>query len=196
MYKREDTFYKRAKKEGYPSRAVYKLKELAKKYAIVGKGDRVLDLGCAPGGWSQVALEIVGSQGKVVGVDITEMKGFQRQNFRFVQGDIRDDMTLKRAMEALKGPCDAVLSDLSPHLTGIKPKDEAQAAELFATAWSCARKTLRPGGNILMKLFPGPEADSLAKEIRPTFREVTLTRPGATRKASSELYLIGKGFRG
>jgi len=193
---RKDSYYRKAKREGYSSRAAYKLKELVAKYRILGKGDTILELGCSPGGWTQVALEIVGPSGRVVGVDVADMKMARAENFIFVQGDVKDSETLKRAFTALNGPCNAVISDLSPHLTGIKPRDEAATKEMLEAGWSVARKTLKNGGNILFKVFPSRDLEPILKEIRSCFRSSFLTRPSATRRASSEFYLTGKGFQG
>jgi len=193
---RKDSYYRKAKREGYSSRAAYKLKELVAKYRIFGKGDTILELGCSPGGWTQVALEIIGLKGRVVGVDVSEMKMARAENFVFIQGDVMDPETLNRASSALNGPCDAVISDLSPHLTGIKPRDEATTKEIIEAGWSVARKTLKNGGNILFKVFPSRDLEPILREIRSSFQKSFLTRPSATRRASSEFYLTGKGFKG
>lgn len=188
MYQRKDHFYKRAKKEGYASRAAYKLLEIQKKYKILKPGDTVLDLGCAPGGWLQVAAQIVGPKGKVIGIDRLPLKINPPANARFLQKNI--EAAVQELPEA-----DVILSDLSPDLSGIAFKDTYASFELLRTVWQTAQTRLQKGGNLVVKVFPGPEAGQSQKEMTPHFRTVKNFCPEATRKASSEVYLLAIGYK-
>lgn len=195
MYKRKDGFYQQAKLKGYRSRAAFKLKQLNRDYYLIKQGERVVDLGCAPGGWMQVALELVGEQGFVLGIDMIPIENLGGKNTVFLQGDIRDDWIAKVIREKLGGPADLVLSDLSPNLTGIKHADHHYSIQLSRDAFRLAKGILKRRGSFLVKSFLGPEFDSFKKEMEAAFETVKATRPEATRKASRELYLIGKGYR-
>jgi 23S rRNA (uridine2552-2'-O)-methyltransferase len=195
MYKRKDGFYRQAKLKGYRSRAAFKLKQLDRDYHLIKQGDRVVDLGCAPGGWMQVALELVGEHGFVLGIDMIPIENLGGKNVAFLQGDIREEWVSGAIRKKLGGPADLVISDLSPNLTGIKHADHYHAIQLSRDAFRLAKGILKRRGNFLIKTFLGPEFDSFKKEVEASFKTVKATRPEATRKASRELYLIGKGYR-
>jgi 23S rRNA (uridine2552-2'-O)-methyltransferase len=195
MYERKDAFYRQAKKEGYRSRAAYKLLQIAAKERTVRPGDRVIDAGAAPGGWSQVILALVGPKGKVAAVDLLPMAALPADNFRFWQRDIADPALPAELVAFLGGLADTVLSDAAPNTTGSSFTDQARSADLVRTVFSLARDTLRDGGTFLAKIFGGAEADAVFRELKPHFRELRRVRPEATRKESFELYLLGKGFR-
>lgn len=192
---RRDSYYWRARREGYRSRAAYKLAQLDDRERLLKPGARVLDLGCAPGSWMQVALERVGEHGRVVGIDLVPVAPLPDPRAAVVQGDIRDEATAEAAAAALGGPADVVLSDLAPKLSGVRDADVARSLELLAAAVRIARRLLRPGGSFVAKVFESPETESAVRSLRPAFASLKLTSPEATRKASSELYLVGKGFR-
>lgn len=194
-YNRRDVFYRRAKGEGYRSRAAYKLLELNRRYHLLRPADRVVDLGAAPGGWLQVASQLVGPKGKVVGVDLKIIDTLKDKNTTTLQGDIASEETQKKIREILESDADCVLSDLSPSLSGIRDADMSRSIELNRTALRVATRLLRPGGNFLMKSFVGEELNDLAAEIQKWFRSVQRTRPEATRKGSSEIYFCAKGFQ-
>ena len=194
MYERKDAFYRKAKAQGLRSRAAFKLEDLDRR--LLREGDRVLDLGCWPGGWLQVAARRVGSRGQVVGIDRKKLAPIALANVCVLEGDAADEATLEAARQALGGPADIVLSDLSPELSGIRDRDEARASELVRLALAIAEKMLRPGGSLLCKLFMNSEYAAILEELRARFAEVLVTRSQASRKGSAELYVIAKGFGG
>lgn len=192
---RRDPYYWRAKREGYRSRAAFKLAELDARERLLRPGARVLDLGCAPGGWMQVALGRVGAGGRVVGVDVAEVPALPEPHAVLVRGDMRDPAVVEALGEALGGPADVVLSDLSPKLSGIRDADLARSLDLVEAAVEVARRLLRPGGAFVAKVFDAPETQALVARLRPSFQSLKIVNPAASRKASTESYLVGKGFR-
>ena len=196
MYKRKDAFYVRAKKEGYRSRAAYKLLEFAGAEKVVAAGDFVIDAGATPGGWSQVLLRLVGTRGKVAAVDILPMDTLPGGNFRFFPGDLADRALIAEIVAFFGRKADAIVSDAAPNTTGISFTDQARSADLVRAVLALARETLREGGTFLAKIFEGAEADDVVKDLRRSFGEVRRIRPSATRKESFELYLLARGFRG
>ncbi|MFQ5902579.1 MAG: RlmE family RNA methyltransferase [Candidatus Binatia bacterium] len=195
IYHPKDAFYRRAKKEGYRSRAAYKLLELNRRFNLIRPGDRVVDLGAAPGGWLQVASQLTGSKGKVIGVDIQPIEVFNEKNVFLLQADITSQDSQEKVKELLGSWADCVLSDLSPRLSGIHHADVSRSVELGRSALKVASRLLRPGGNFLVKTFVGEELDTFSLELQEHFRSVQRTRPEATRKGSSEIYLCAKGFQ-
>ncbi len=194
MWKKDDPLYRRAKIEGYRSRAAYKLRELNTAYSIIKKGDRVVDLGCAPGGWMQYAIEIIGSEGIIVGIDLQEIKPFPFSNAFFIRADITDPTLSEKILDILNGRADTVISDISPRLTGIRDKDMEAARTLWFSIFNLARQVLKRDGNFLMKAFYSKELKEFVEEIKVAFLFFKITRPNATRKGSSEVYVVGKGF--
>ena len=195
MYRRKDAYYRQAKREGYRSRAAYKLVEIARSEGVVRPGDRVIDAGAAPGGWSQVLLALARRKGKVAAVDILPMEPLPAENFRFFQEDLSLPSLPGRILEFLGGRADVVVSDAAPNTTGIAFTDQARSADLVRAVLSLARRTLAEGGAFLAKIFEGPEADTVFRELQAEFEKVRRIRPAATRKESFELYLLAKGFR-
>ncbi len=193
-YQRKDAFYARAKQAGYRSRAAYKLAELARRYKLIDRGDHVVDLGAWPGGWLQVAAELVGPRGVVVGVDLKAIDALGGIVTTMV-GDARDVAVREQIRARCNGRIDVVLSDMAPGLSGVRDRDIAQAVELATTAVETAVTFLSPGGDLLVKLFTAPEADALVADIRRRFTSTKLTRPEATRKGSDEIYLVCLGFK-
>jgi 23S rRNA (uridine2552-2'-O)-methyltransferase len=194
MYKRKDAYYLQAKKEGYRSRAAYKLTQIAGKEKAVVPGDRAIDAGAAPGGWSQLLLEIVGKRGKVAAVDLLPMEPLPGDNFRFWQRDLTDPALPAELLAFLGGNADVVLSDAAPNTTGSTFTDQARSADLVRSVFALARETLKDGGTFLAKIFGGAESDAVFAELKPFFRELRRIRPEATRKESFELYFLGKGY--
>ena len=187
---RTDAFQKRARREGYRSRSVYKLMDIQKRSKIFRKDDTVLDLGAAPGGWSQIALEYIGEDGKLVGMDlqhILPLKGAQ-----FLQGDIREPETRKE-LEKLVPKADVVLSDMSPKLSGNYSVDQARSVELSSLALEIASE--REANSFVVKVFEGSDFQDFRKAVIDEFGSVRTLSPEASRKQSSEVYLIAKRKR-
>ena len=194
-YNPHDTYYKKAKQEGYRSRAAYKLIELQQRFRLMKAGDWVVDLGAAPGGWLQVATRVVGPHGKVIGVDLQAIDGFHESNIMLVQGDITAEDTERKIKRLMGGPPHCVISDLAPRLSGIRDVDTARCLELNRAALKIATELLRPGGTLLIKSFINNELPAFTLEIKKHFRSVQRTRPEATRQRSSEFYFCAKDFR-
>ncbi|RIL05481.1 MAG: hypothetical protein DCC71_10250 [Proteobacteria bacterium] len=196
MYERKDAFYRRAKREGYRSRAAYKLEELQREHRLLRKGDRVADLGCWPGGWMQVAVEAVGPAGRVVGIDLDETEPLPNENALALRGDLAEVGVYARILDALGGPADVVLCDAAPKLTGVRATDRAREEALLEALEALAPKLLRVGGTFVAKLLEAPEAQAFVARLRPRFGAVRITKSKATRKGSSEKYLIARDFLG
>jgi 23S rRNA (uridine2552-2'-O)-methyltransferase len=190
----QDKFFRRAKAEGYRARSAYKLLEIAKKYRLLRDGQTVLDLGAAPGSWSQVAYERVGQTGKVVAVDLQPILALP--GVPAVVGDIREAATIDAALALLGKPADLVLSDVAPQASGILVTDQARAIELATEALGVARRALRPGGAFVVKVFRGEDFDQLLNRVRRGFKTVNVAIPEATREESREAYIVARGFTG
>lgn len=195
VYQRRDAFYTRARAVGYRSRAAFKLLQLAQHARLFRRGDHVLDLGAWPGGWLQVAAELVGPTGKVVGIDLQPIEPLPHKHVTTQVGDIGDELMQQRIVKACQGRVDVVLSDLAPKLSGVRARDAARSEALAVCVLAVGEKVLRPGGKLVMKLFTGDAAMRLMRELRARFDDVRTTRPVATRKGSSEIYAIAAGFR-
>lgn len=187
-YNKKDHFHRKAKEEGFLARSAYKLQEIQKKFRLLRNGSRVLDLGCAPGAWVQVALPLVGAHGIIVGVDLEKVE-LQDLRFRFIHGDA---FRLK-AEDLPEGPFDCVLSDMAPKTSGIRVRDQALSAELCLHALLVAKSHLKAGGSLVVKLFEGEDAQTVRQEIAKEFKELKLFRPESTREASKEIYLVAVG---
>ena len=183
----QDHFFKKAKKEGFLARSAYKLDEIQKKYRVIKSGDKVLDLGCAPGAWLQVALQVVGPKGFVEGIDLKEVTLKAPNGHFFVQDvfDLKD--------EELQGlPYDVLMSDMAPNTSGNKFSDQAKSEELCLKVLELSDKWLRPGGNMVMKFFMGGGSKALELEVKKRFQEFNQLRPEATRSESKEIFIIGR----
>lgn len=194
-YKPQDSYFKKAKQEGYRSRAAYKLLELQQRYRIMKSGDNVIDLGAAPGGWLQVAAKVVGPHGKVIGVDLQTIQALPERNVTLFDGDIASAEIQAQIKELLGGPAHCVLSDLAPKLSGIRDADTARCLELNRTALAVAVELLRPNGSLLVKSFVSNDLQLFTAELKQYFSAVQRTKPEATRQGSSEFYFFASGFK-
>lgn len=189
-----DFFVKQAKKEGYRSRAAYKLMEIAERDRLIVPGMTVVDLGAAPGGWSQVAAEKVGGKGRIIAVDLLDMQPIPGATF--VQGDFRQPEIIAELKKKLgDGSPDLVISDMSPNITGISAVDQARGMELAELALDFSTLQLNSGANFLVKVFQGSGFEAFLNAMRTTFGRVVTRKPEASRNRSSEIYLLGLGKR-
>ena len=187
-----DEFVKRAQKEGYRARAAYKLIEIDDKDKLIKPGMTIVDLGSTPGSWSQVAVQRLKGQGKVIALDILDMTGIA--GVTFIQGDFREEAVLKQLQEAINNkPVDLVIADMAPNISGVKDVDQAGAAYLTELALEFSSEWLKPGGNFLVKVFIGSGFDEIVKTMRLRFDKVVTRKPKASRDRSSEVYLLGLG---
>jgi 23S rRNA (uridine2552-2'-O)-methyltransferase len=193
--RKSEHYYKMAKKQNYRSRASYKLQQLNKRFKIIKAADKVVDLGAAPGGWSQIALEAVGEEGTVVGVDLEWIRPLDEENFYTVRGDFTKDETLKEVKDLINGTAQVVISDAAPKLTGIKDIDMVRSTDLADNALTVCDHLLMQGGNFVLKVFQGGEYNNIVKNIKERFKVVKTTKPPSSRKGSVEMYVVAKGFR-
>lgn len=190
-----DPFVKQAQKDGYRSRSAYKLVELNEKDRLIRPGMRVMDLGSAPGGWSQVAGKLVGEKGRVLATDILPMD--ELRNVDFIQGDFTEDAIVQQVYEWLGGTkFDLIISDIAPNLSGIDSADQARSMYFLELALDTVQKTLKPGASFAAKMFQGAGSDQYIKDLRAQFAKVLIRKPAASRKESREVYIVAKGFKG
>jgi len=190
----EDPFVSRAQQEGYRSRAVYKLAEIDRRDRLFRPGMRVVDLGAAPGGWSQYAAERVGRSGRVVGSDILEMDPIP--GVEIVTGDFRDETVLQAILGQLDGEhADLVLSDIAPNLSGTAAVDQPRAIHLCELALDLAVRVLKPNGSFLVKVFQGQGSDEFLRELKRRFLRVSIRKPEASRARSREVYVLARELR-
>ncbi len=189
-----DPYVKAAQAQGWRSRAAFKLIELDERFKLLKPGTRVVDLGAAPGGWSQVALRTLGERGHVVALDLLPMDTLAGATI--LQGDFQDDATEAAVLEALGGPADLVLSDMAPNTTGHAATDHLRIMDLAALALDFAVKVLAPGGGFVAKVFQGGSEKAMLENLRRHFAQVRHAKPPASRKDSSELYVVATGFKG
>lgn len=190
-----DEFVKRARKEGYRSRAVYKLKEIDERDRLLRPGMTVVDLGAAPGAWTQYVRERVGREGRVIALDILPMEALP--GVEVLQSDFTADTAVPTLLDALAGrPVDLVISDMAPNISGIDSADQARAMYLAELALDFAVQVLKPGGAFLVKVFQGRGFNELYKAMQQRFARVATRKPKASRPRSPELYLLATGFRG
>jgi 23S rRNA (uridine2552-2'-O)-methyltransferase len=197
---RKDDYYNRAKQQGYRSRAAYKLKQLDEEANLINEGNTVVDLGAAPGGWLQVATELAGERGTVIGVDLQRIKPID--GVETIRGDMTEAETRKEIIEAVgggdtnasgDGGADVVISDMAPNMTGEYSLDHARSVYLARTAFETSLELLAPGGDFVAKVFEGPDTNDLRSDIDEEFEYVRTIHPKASRDSSSELYMVAKG---
>jgi 23S rRNA (uridine2552-2'-O)-methyltransferase len=190
-YNPKDFYFKKAKEKNFAARSVFKLEELDERFKIFHKGDKVLDLGCAPGSWSQYASQKIGTHGVGVGIDLQKVN-LALPNIRFEHGDAFDEATVERlAAEVGVTEFDIVMSDMAPKTTGIRVQDQQRSFDLCLRALDVAQKRLRKGGTFSVKFFQSDEFDGYLARMKPLFMKVELLRPKSTRKASYEIYIVG-----
>jgi len=196
-YERKDHFHQLAKREGFRSRAAYKLSEVQRAHRLLRAGQRVVDIGCWPGGWLQVASAAVGPSGRVVGIDLAAIDPpLDNENVIALCGDIAEAGVAKEILAALGGPADVLLSDAAPKLTGVRAVDRAREEALLASVEARVPELLRPGGALLVKILEGPEAQAVDRRLRARFERAKTVSVSASRKGTSERYLLALGFRG
>lgn len=187
-----DEYVKRAQKEGYRARAAYKLIEIDDKDKLIKPGMTVVDLGCAPGSWAQVAKQRLKGSGRIIGLDLLEIEPIA--GVEFIQGDFREEEALKLLEEKLNNkPVDLVIADMAPNISGVKDVDQAGATYLTELALEFSHDWLKPKGNFLVKVFIGSGFDDIVKRMRSEFDKVVTRKPKASRGRSSEVYLLGIG---
>lgn len=196
--RQKESYYQRAKKEGYRARSAYKIQQIHERFTVVRKGEAVADLGAAPGGWSQVLVELVGPEGLVVGVDLQRIKPIQGATF--MQGDFTQRATHERMAQILaekgRSALDAVVSDMAPDMSGNYETDQFRSIHLAEMALGFADKHLRPGGAFVCKVFEGADFPEFRAEVKRRFKRMHQYHPAASRKSSSEVYLVGKHYLG
>jgi 23S rRNA (uridine2552-2'-O)-methyltransferase len=195
-YDPKDFYYRKAKKAGLRARSAFKIDEILKRHRLLGKGDAVLDLGAAPGGFLQILAEAVGEEGVAVGVDLEPVRNLGKGWVRTGIVDLLAPDALERIRALHPGPFRLVTSDMAPKTIGIKITDEARSLELVRTALGVAEETLQRGGAFVAKVFMGGDFAGLKKDLQERFESVHVVRPQATRDSSYEVYVLGKGFRG
>jgi 23S rRNA (uridine2552-2'-O)-methyltransferase len=190
---RRDQYRRLAKDQGYRARSAYKLLQMNRSYNIIKKGDKVVDLGCAPGGWLQVAMKEVGSSGKVIGVDLKPVTPVAGATI--LQGSIENSNVLSKIAEILGCKADVILSDMAPNVSGVWDIDHARQISLSTIALGFARRVLRVGGSSVFKIFEGEMLKEFKSELRKSFGKVLLSKPSASRQESSELYIVCLDFK-
>lgn len=190
-----DPYVKQAQKDGYRSRASYKLLEIQEKYKLIRPGMSVVDLGAAPGGWSQVTSRLIGGQGRLIASDILEMDSIP--DVTFIQGDFTEDEVLTRILEAVgNSQVDLVISDMAPNMSGTPEVDMPKAMFLCELALDLAERILKPGGNFVIKIFQGEGFDVYLKDARKKFDKIQMIKPDSSRGSSREQYMLAWGYRG
>lgn len=180
----KDFYTRKSREEGYYARSVYKLKQINSRYYIIRRGDKVLDLGCSPGGWVQASLEIVGNQGFVTGIDISPVRRIEKPNFKFIRSDIEQ--------AKIEGTFDVILSDMAPKTTGARDLDHERSYFLAKAALEIAKEHLKEGGNFLCKIFQGARYQEFLSEAKKNFELIKTIKPEASKKESKEMYILGK----
>lgn len=189
-----DPYVKQAQVDGYRARAAYKLLELNEKDKLIRSGSLVVDLGSAPGSWSQIAGRLVGVKGRVIASDILPMDSLE--NVDFIQGDFTEETVFNQIMELLgQRKADVVISDMAPNISGVDAVDQAASMYLVELALDMARQVLKPKGDFVAKVFHGEGYDDYVKEVRTSFDKVVIRKPNASRPRSREVYVVGKGFK-
>lgn len=189
--RKKDYYYRKAKEEKYRSRAAYKLFQAVEKYRFMRRGDVVVDLGAAPGGWVQAARKIVGGKGFVLGVDIESIEPFSARNVLTIVGDVRERDMVQRIMELIPRKADVVVSDISPNVSGVWELDHARQIDLAQKALEIAKEALKSNGNFFVKVFEGDMLKDFILRMKKNFDVVKIMKPKASRARSSEVFVLG-----
>ncbi len=195
-FNRKDGYYRQAKREGKRSRATYKIEELDQRFRIFKKGQKILELGAAPGGWMEYIAKRVGGSGSVLGLDLQTITDLPSPPCQTLVADILDPETGTRIDNLVSPPFDGAVSDLAPNLTGIKATDQANSIAILETALNLVKKRLADGGFFICKVFQGNELKPFQLQLKCCFAKVTLAKPKASRKTSAEIYLVATGYDG
>jgi len=195
----DDEYVKMSQKEGYRSRAIYKLKEIQQKDQLIKHGMQVVDLGAAPGGWSQYAVELVGGSGRVVASDILAIDPLPF--VEFIQGDFTEQSVLDELLNVLNkdnedSKAHVVISDMAPNVTGVESIDQPKSIYLCELSLDMARTILKPGGSFVAKVFQGDGSDAFVNDVKSSFKQVKIRKPKASRPRSREVYVVALGFKG
>lgn len=194
-YNPRDYYFHKAKAENYAARSAFKLEEIDQRFKLLRPGQQILDLGAAPGSWSQYAARKVGAKGRVLGIDLQKIT-IKLSNAIFLQADLRDsELETMMTAQGFQPPFDIVMSDMAPKTTGIRVTDQARSLELCEIALNAACRFLKLGGSFVVKLFHSDDFEEFRSKIRANFERVEVLRPKSTRKESKEIFLIGKGFQ-
>ena len=194
LEKKREHFYREAKRVGYRARSAFKLKQIQKKFRIMQVGDTVIDLGAAPGGWSQVAKELVGEDGTVFGIDLLRIEPIN--GVTFLQGDLTKEPTLQKIIQICEGnKADILLSDMSPNISGNYSVDQARSIYLCKQALKATENFLKDGGHFVCKLFAGEDTGNFIQEVHQKFKTVKCYSPQASRKSSSEVYVVARSLQ-
>jgi len=191
-----DRYFQKAKLDGYRARSAFKLKEIQTKFNPIKRGDKVLDLGCAPGSFLQVLVEIIGPQGMVVGIDILPLKALPQKNIFTIQGDIRETDVADLCVQHAPSGFNVITCDISPNLSGIREVDDKNMGELYDSVRDFITKGLKAGGNFVLKAFYSDNFKETKSDLTNLFKSVSVFKPVASRNISSEIYLVGMGKKG
>ncbi|MBN2808917.1 MAG: RlmE family RNA methyltransferase [Deltaproteobacteria bacterium] len=195
-FNRKDSYYQQAKREGKRSRAAYKIEELDQRFKVFKKGQKILELGAAPGGWMEYIAQRVGVSGIVLGLDLLAIAQLPSPPCKTLIADILDPTTGDRIDALLPPPLDGAVSDLAPNLTGIKATDQANSIAILEKALLLVKERLAPGGFFICKVFQGDELKSFQLQLKSCFSQVTLAKPKSSRRTSAEIYLVATGYDG
>jgi 23S rRNA (uridine2552-2'-O)-methyltransferase len=193
--RKREYYYRKAKEEKLRSRAAYKLLQAAKKYKFIKDGQVLVDLGAAPGGWTQASRKLVGSSGFILAVDLKQIEPFDSPNIRAIIGDVTEPQTVQNILEFLPRSADVVIADVSPNISGIWELDHARQIDLASQSLRIATSILRSGGNFFVKVFQGSTLNDFVEETKQYFSFVKLVKPKASRAKSAELYVLGMNFK-
>ncbi len=192
---RKDHYFKLAKERGYRSRSAFKLLQISRNCNLIKQGEKIVDLGAAPGGWIQVARDFIGEDGFILGIDKKPLSPFRYENIETLEMDVNNGCIFNTILEKAHGKVDAIISDLSPSITGTRSFDNFRQIDLAERALEIAKKLLKKNGNFLVKIFDSPESQEFFKKVKRSFKKAKLIKPDASNRKSSEIFIIGLDFQ-